>query len=200
MVRRSAFHFLAAGALSMGALLPGCHAPVWPNSQSVTCERCQLPCSCLRCCGFSRCIDDKLARCAAHYDALKALESVPECLSSNPDYRLGFINAFQDVAIGHKGDLPAIPPKQYWNGCFRTGPMAQLAQDWFAGYCDGAEQARQCYGLNEVQVSAQGYPPPMLGPRGAPVPHGHSGGDFHAADYGHSAMGVGCPQCQGGQR
>ncbi len=183
----------------MSALLPGCHAPVW-RAPAPTCERCQLPCSCLTCFGFSRCIDDKLARCAAHYDALKALESVPECLSSNPDYRLGFVDAFQDVATGHNGDLPAIPPSQYWNGCFRTGPKAQLAQDWFAGYCDGAEQARQCYGLNEVQVSAQGYPPPMLGPRGAPVPHGHSGGDFHAADYGHSAMGVGCPQCQGGQR
>lgn len=193
MVRRSAQHLFVAGALTMGSLLPGCQWPVWPSASTPTsCRRCELPCM-WHCDGFSRCIDDKLAKCAAAWDAHAALRSVPDCWSSKPDYRDGFIDAFQDVAIGHPGDLPAIPPEKYWKGCFRTGPQAQLAQDWFAGYCDGAERARQCYGLNEVQVSAQGYPQSTLAaPQGM---HAHQMPQVQS--YG---PGTPCQTCQGGRR
>lgn len=206
MVRRGANFLLAAGALSMSALLPGCQMPTWTQTQPVACESCQLPCSWLHPCGFNRCVDDRLAMCAARYDALKALDYAPECLASNGDYRDGFVDAFQDVARGHRGDLPAVPPDRYWNGCFRTGPAAQLAQDWFAGYVDGAEQARACYGLNQVQVSAAGYPPSLNSQHGPQ--HGHpapgmwnptmpTGPHMYGQPTGQTVQGN-CPTCQGG--
>jgi hypothetical protein len=57
------------------------------------------------------------------------------------DYRLGFTQAFVDVALGRTGQAPPVPPERYWSVCFRSACGQDRVADWYAGYREGAEIA-----------------------------------------------------------
>lgn len=61
------------------------------------------------------------------------------------DYRLGYEQAFVDVALGASGDVPALPPANYWKSCARSPDGHQKAQQWFSGYAAGASRAKAVY-------------------------------------------------------
>jgi hypothetical protein len=75
------------------------------------------------------------------------------------DFQYGFEQAYVDVALGASGEVPPLPPERYWKKRARTPKGHQRAQDWFAGYAAGAEQARAQYAhFNHVATSgAPGY-------------------------------------------
>lgn len=59
----------------------------------------------------------------------------------NAHYRAGFTKAFVDVANGGNGELPPVPPPQYWNAHFRSSKGQWRADRWFDGYRAGAAMA-----------------------------------------------------------
>jgi len=61
------------------------------------------------------------------------------------DYRMGFEQAYVDVSLGACGDVPALPPANYWKTCARTPEGHQRAQQWFSGYAAGAVRAKAIY-------------------------------------------------------
>lgn len=85
------------------------------------------------------------------------------------DYRLGYEQAFVDVSLGGCGDVPALPPANYWKNCARSPEGHQKAQQWFSGYAAGAVRAKAIYEpYNKVAHSQFDCPgwteaPPMNG-------------------------------------
>lgn len=57
------------------------------------------------------------------------------------DFEDGFEEAYRDIAQGGSGVTPPVPPEKYWSASFRTPEGHARAQDWFAGYRAGAENA-----------------------------------------------------------
>ncbi|MHC4880130.1 MAG: hypothetical protein ACYTGL_27075 [Planctomycetota bacterium] len=57
------------------------------------------------------------------------------------DYRRGYIQAFEDVANGESGDVPALPPPRYWNTAYRSERGRKVIGWWFDGYREGAAAA-----------------------------------------------------------
>jgi hypothetical protein len=108
---------------------------------------------------YCRCWDNFLtteeARCLAKSDLRKFDDG--QCLSC--DYRLGFEQAYVDVARGGSGQVPALPPAQFWKVCARDPKGHARAQQWFAGYAAGAPRAVALYEpFNKVASSgAAGY-------------------------------------------
>ena len=63
-----------------------------------------------------------------------------DCFS--PHFRSGFRQAYRDNSRGGSGAVPVIPPEKYWSAYYRTARGGRAkAQEWFAGYRVGAEQA-----------------------------------------------------------
>ncbi|WP_437228723.1 hypothetical protein SH661x_001048 [Planctomicrobium sp. SH661] len=90
------------------------------------------------------------ARCQAQKDLRKYDHD--QCVSC--DYRLGYEQAYVDVAMGSCGDVPALPPANYWKACDRTPQGHRKAQQWFSGYAAGAARAKAFYEpYNEVAHS-----------------------------------------------
>lgn len=59
----------------------------------------------------------------------------------NAHYRAGFTQAYIDVANGGNGELPPVPPPQYWNAHFRSAKGQWRAERWFEGYRAGSAMA-----------------------------------------------------------
>lgn len=102
----------------------------------------------LGCCGkhpkYCRFQDNVLTRHDARKLASQELSRCGKCKVSS-DYRLGYEQAFVDVSLGGCGDVPALPPANYWTNCARTPGGHEKAQDWFAGYSAGAAAAKPIY-------------------------------------------------------
>jgi hypothetical protein len=72
------------------------------------------------------------------------LESSPNQQFSE-DYERGFKDGFTDfMELGGTGSPPAIPPRRYWKLKYRTPKGHRAVQDWYAGFRDGAAEARDC--------------------------------------------------------
>ncbi len=56
-------------------------------------------------------------------------------------YKAGFRDAFQDVANGESGEVPAVPPPKYWNTHYRTEKGKQCVELYFDGYRSGSALA-----------------------------------------------------------
>lgn len=56
-------------------------------------------------------------------------------------YKAGFRDAFQDVANGESGEVPAVPPPKYWNTHYRTEKGKQCVERYFDGYRSGSALA-----------------------------------------------------------
>ncbi|WP_145197180.1 hypothetical protein [Thalassoglobus polymorphus] len=57
------------------------------------------------------------------------------------DFKSGFRQAFEDVAMGASGEVPPLPPKAYWKEKNRTCNGHARADQWFAGYAAGSQVA-----------------------------------------------------------
>lgn len=105
---------------------------------------------------YSRHFDDKRTTHHARHHARTALRTMGK---TGCDFRYGFEQAYVDVALGASGEIPPLPPERYWKKKARSPEGHQRAQNWFAGYAAGAEQARVRYNhFNAVAASgAPGY-------------------------------------------
>ena len=82
------------------------------------------------------------------------------------DFKSGFLQAFEDIADGAAGVVPAVPPKKYWSAYYRTPEGQQAAHDWFDGYragvaavgCDGRPGTHRIAAANDIstQVGSSG--------------------------------------------
>lgn len=134
---------------------------------------------CRLCCGrhskYSRCVDNLVTKHEARHLARAALDQMGPHPCDSCDFRLGFEQAFVDVAQGGWGDVPALPPPKYWKNWARTPEGHQRTQMWFAGYAAGSAQARAHYEpFNQVAASDMHDAPYPPGPasrgwQGAPV-------------------------------
>lgn|GEM_PF-6389194 len=90
----------------------------------------------------------------ARFRAALSLHAVDDKSCLTCDYRLGYEQAFVDVAHGADGETPALPPANYWKNCMRTPRGHQKAQQWFSGYAAGSVAARSIYEpYNKVAAS-----------------------------------------------
>ncbi|MFV0446606.1 MAG: hypothetical protein ACK5Q5_23800 [Planctomycetaceae bacterium] len=103
---------------------------------------------------YCRKLDDCHTAFAARRCAYGSLPAREGC-----DYRRGYTQAFVDVALGRTGEAPPVPPQRYWSVCFRSSCGDDRANDWYAGYRDGASQAiAQCGGqCNQIPSSGTAY-------------------------------------------
>jgi hypothetical protein len=88
--------------------------------------------------------------------------------SSGPDFKAGFLDGFVDyVYAGGTGEPPPLPPRPFWNMDLRLPAGRERANQWFAGYREGARVARDSgyRALAQVQSSLGG--PPIYGGPGA---------------------------------
>ena len=135
--------------------LAGCHM------HQAGCQPCRSE---LFCCTkkrpYCRCIDEMKARHAARLAAEWDIAELSKTCGMLCDYKEGFEQAYVDVAMGADGQVPVLPPKEYWKDKNRTSEGHQRAQAWFAGYADGARRAVACGAQhNVVPTSGQdGYP------------------------------------------
>lgn len=109
------------------------------------------PCLCPECCCYNRKLDDWHTCLTARKCAALSL-SGHECR----DYRLGYTQAFVDVALGKTGAVPPVPPQRYWSVCFRSQCGHDRAADWYAGYRDGAAVAESQCGTTCRTIASPG--------------------------------------------
>ncbi len=145
--------------LALGLLLItvtcGCHAcnpqtcgPCGPAGTA--CGTACPPCVCVESPCYCRKLDDWNSSISARFCACRHL-SGRECR----DYRMGFTQAFIDVAQGKTGEAPPVPPERYWDVCFRSPGGHDRAADWYAGYREGASQAlARCGGTCQTVPSS----------------------------------------------
>jgi len=81
--------------------------------------------------------------------ARKRAQADLKCLSKNQrlscDYRLGYEQAYVDVSLGSAGEVPVLPPPNYWKQCARSPEGHEKAQQWFSGYAAGSAHAKSIY-------------------------------------------------------
>ncbi len=94
----------------------------------------------------------------------------------SPDYISGFKDGFVDyLEAGGTGEPPPLPPARYWKVRYQTPTGLHAAEEWFAGFRDGAAAARAS-GTREGVVlplalhSPGPVPPHPVPPLPAPVP------------------------------
>ncbi len=102
---------------------------------------------------YCRYYDEFHARLAARTVARQQLKCMrPATVTC--DFREGFENAFEDVAVGSRGGIPPQPPAPYWNKCARTPGGHARVEQWYAGYAAGLELAlAQHGGFNRVHTA-----------------------------------------------
>lgn len=108
----------------------------WGAGRCASCAPSCGPSVCVEHCCYWRKLDDCHTTLVAQRCACQALTG-RECR----DYRLGFRQAFVDVALGRTGETPPVPPQRYWSVCFRSDCGHSRSADWYAGYRDGASRA-----------------------------------------------------------
>ncbi len=57
----------------------------------------------------------------------------------SPHFKLGFIAAYEDLALNRRPSPPIAPPPKYWNAYYRSSAGQPCVEDWFAGYDAGLE-------------------------------------------------------------
>jgi len=107
---------------------------------------------------YNRTLDDTLA-CKVAGDVARQ-HLADRCQGQewpSRDYQAGYVQAYQDIALGADGQTPLVPPETYWQSCARTPEGHQRASDWFDGYTDGAQVAWDCRGeFNRVYTGEVG--------------------------------------------
>lgn len=101
--------------------------------------------------------DKILTQHDARHLARAELSRTRSKICSDCDYRLGYEQAFVDVAQGAKGDVPALPPANFWTNCARTPNGHRRAENWFSGYAAGATAAKTLYEPYNKVAASQFY-------------------------------------------
>lgn len=151
--------------LSGCASVPRCHQDECESGQCMQCPQggcCEDSDNCCNqdcqpkwwCTGsqYSQCYDDmvqmKNSKCCANR-ALKHIADQTDSAMSK-DFKAGFRQAYQDIALGRSGTTPAVPPEKYWYAYYRGCKGRVRAQEWFSGYEKGSEMAKMS-GLYDSQ-------------------------------------------------
>jgi hypothetical protein len=87
------------------------------------------------------------------------------CPGANADYEAGFKDGFVDfVFAGGTGEPPPLPPRTFWNMDLRLPAGRERADQWFAGYREGARVARdsgyRALAVVQTSLTQPPYPPP----------------------------------------
>lgn len=135
------------------------------------CDRCLGGCCFGRHAKYCRCWDGLLTRREARWRAQKDLRKLDHHQPISCDFRLGYEQAYVDVALGACGEVPPLPPANYWKASARTPEGHAKAQQWFAGYAAGVEPAKAIYEpFNRVATSeGAGYGWNGCPPSGMPI-------------------------------
>ncbi len=156
-------HLLGLAGIML--LVSGC--TTGGNRQSVVSGRASVstPCSS---CDDSRCcrppmwywsrgrylpfIDDYLTKKAARKCAVHSLRKFEgKKQAGSIDYQQGYIQAYEDLAMGSRGVVPAVAPARYWKTHNRSVKGHLKAEQWFAGYRAALSQAG--YRIAQEQVT-----------------------------------------------
>lgn len=100
-------------------------------------------------------------------------------------FKMGFICAYEDLALNRKPLPPIVPPPKYWNAFYRSCAGRKYVDDWYAGYDAGLDSGsnsgvsrfheiylrrNRCntgwingYGNAPVNLQAYGQPDPTNG-------------------------------------
>lgn len=54
-------------------------------------------------------------------------------------FKMGFIQAYEDLAMNRRPSPPVIPSDKYWNAYYRSCAGQPDVDEWFAGYDAGLE-------------------------------------------------------------
>lgn len=68
-------------------------------------------------------------------------------------FKMGFIAAYEDLALNRQPAPPILPPPKYWNAFYRSPAGQPCVQDWFAGY-DAGRDMGQSSGVSQFNQIA----------------------------------------------
>lgn len=93
--------------------------------------------------GYQKHLDRFMVKHAARKCAHVSLKNLSCHCKEKPSkpFRKGYRQAYIDVALGDSGEVPPVPPKEYWAANYRTPEGYMEIQEWFTGYKLGAEHA-----------------------------------------------------------
>jgi hypothetical protein len=89
--------------------------------------------------------DYKITQHTAHVCAFRGLKAYRmQCGGSvSHHFKMGFISAYEDIALNRKPIPRIVPPPRYWNAFYRSCAGQSGVDDWFAGYDAGLEMGSQ---------------------------------------------------------
>lgn len=112
-------------------------------------------------------------------------------------YKAGFRDAFQDVANGDSGEVPAVPPPKYWNTHYRTEKGKRCVEMYFDGYRSGSALAAA--EMTTMKTIGASYDWSIEKPKSPCAPStAYVGGGSSCGHGGACLAGPGCAQNNGG--
>ncbi|WP_339728762.1 hypothetical protein [uncultured Gimesia sp.] len=93
--------------------------------------------------GYQTDLDKYVVKHAARKCAKRSLKTMACNCKDKPSkaFRDGYQQAYVDIALGDSGEVPPVPPEEYWAAHYRTPQGYLEIQQWFTGYKLGAEHA-----------------------------------------------------------
>ena len=93
--------------------------------------------------GYQSDLDKLVVKHAAKKCAKQSLKTLACNCKEKPSkaFRDGYQQAYIDIALGDSGEVPPVPPEEYWAAHYRTPTGYLQSQEWFTGYKLGAEHA-----------------------------------------------------------
>ncbi len=93
--------------------------------------------------GYQAHLDKLVVKHAAKKCAKESLKEISCNCKDKPSkaFRKGYQEAYVDIALGESGQVPPVPPEEYWAAHYRTPAGYLEIQEWFTGYKLGAEHA-----------------------------------------------------------
>lgn len=93
--------------------------------------------------GYQTDLDKFVVKHAAKKCAHQSLKNMACHCKDKPSkaFRKGYRQAYIDIALGDSGEVPPVPPEEYWAAHYRTPAGYVEIQEWFTGYKLGAEHA-----------------------------------------------------------
>lgn len=93
--------------------------------------------------GYQADLDKFVVKHAAKKCARESLKTISCNCKDKPSksFRKGYQQAYVDIALGDSGEVPPVPPEEYWAAQYRTPEGYMEIQEWFTGYKLGAEHA-----------------------------------------------------------
>jgi hypothetical protein len=84
-------------------------------------------------------IDRFVTKSTAQKCARRDLKIMADGCDLSEDFRDGYQQAYQDLALGKPACVPAVPPKKYWHAWHRSCAGRDDVEQWYAGYRNGLD-------------------------------------------------------------